>query len=111
MRYDLSTHTNLTDEELIGLAQAGDELAFTELMSRYSRRIWKVITANSRQRRDAEEILMDIWRSVWENISGLRSVESFGGWLHRIAYNACKRYYASDGTIQREMKFRIVMLT
>ena len=95
MRYDLSTHTNLTDEELIGLAQAGDELAFTELMSRYSRRIWKVITANSRQRRDAEEILMDIWRSVWENISGLRSVESFGGWLHRIAYNACKRYYAS----------------
>lgn len=95
MRYDLSTHTNLTDEELIGLAQASDELAFAELMSRYSPRIWKVITANSRQRRDAEEILMDVWKAVWENISGLRSVESFGGWLHRIAYNACKRYYAS----------------
>ena len=95
MRYDLSTHTNLTDEELIGLAQAGDELAFAELMSRYSPRIWKVITANSRQRRDAEEILMDVWRAVWENINGLRSVENFGGWLHRIAYNACKRYYAS----------------
>ena len=94
MRYDLSTHTNLTDEELIGLAQAGDELAFAELMSRYSPRIWKVITANSRQRRDAEEIRMDVWKAVWENISGLRSVESFGGWLHRIAYNACKRYYA-----------------
>ena len=49
MRYDLSTHTILTDEELIGLTQAGDELAFAELMSRYSRRIWKVIIANSRQ--------------------------------------------------------------
>ena len=97
MRYDLSTHTILTDEELIGLAQAGDELAFTELMSRYSRRIWKVIIANSRQPRDAEEILMDVWRAVWENISGLRSVESFGGWVHRIAYNACKRYYAAVG--------------
>ena len=36
MRYDLSTHTLLTDEELIRLAQAGDELAFSELMSRYS---------------------------------------------------------------------------
>ena len=95
MRYDLSTHTTLTDEELIGLAQVGDELAFAELMSRYSRRIWKVIIANSRQPRDAEEILMDVWRTVWENISGLRSVESFGGWVHRIAYNACKRYYAT----------------
>ena len=95
MRYDLSTYTDLTDEELIRFAQVGDESAFTELMSRYSLRIWKVIIANSRQRRDAEEILMDVWRAVWENINGLRSVESFGGWIHRIAYNACKRYYTS----------------
>ena len=81
------------DEELIRLTQAGDELAFTELMSRYSPRIWKVVIANSRQRRDAEEILMDIWRAVWENIGGLRNIESFGGWLRRIAHNACNRYY------------------
>ena len=108
MRYDLSTHTILTDEELIRLAQAGDELAFAELMSRYSPRIWRVIIANSRQPRDAEEILMDVWRAVWENISGLRNVESFGGWVHRIAYNACKRYYAA-AVVQREMTFLIVM--
>ncbi len=95
MQDELSTYTDLTDEELIRLAQTGDESALTELMLRYSPRIWKVIIANSRQRRDAEEILMDVWRSVWENFSGLRNVESFGGWLHRIAYNACKRYYAS----------------
>ena len=95
MRYDSLLHPNLTDEELIRRAQAGDESAFTELMSRYSPLIWKVVIANSRQRRDAEEILMDIWRSVWENINGLRSVERFGGWLKRIAYNACKRYYTS----------------
>ena len=95
MRSELSMHTDLKDEELIQLVQVGDESAFTELMSRYSPRVWKVIIANSRQRRDAEEILMDVWKSVWENISGLRNVESFGGWLHRIAYNACTRYYAS----------------
>ncbi len=103
MRYDLSTHTLLTDEELIRLAQVGDELAFAELMSRYSRHIWKVIIANSRQPRDAEEILMDVWRAVWENISKLRSVESFSGWLRRIAYNACKRYYASAGRSGNEI--------
>ena len=93
MQYDLLTHINLTDEEIIRLTQAGDELAFAELMSRYSPCIEKIVIANSRQHRDAEEILMDIWRAVWENIGGLRSVESFGGWLQRIAYNACKRYY------------------
>ena len=95
MRSDLSMHTDLKDEELIQLVRVGDESAFTELMSRYSPRVWKVVVANSRQRRDAEEILMDIWRAVWENISGLRDVGSFGAWLQRIAYNACTRYYAS----------------
>ena len=88
-------HTDVKDEELIRLVQTGDESAFTALMSRYSPRVWKVVIANSRQRRDAEEILMDIWRAVWENIRGLRNVESFGAWLQRIAYNACTRYYAS----------------
>ena len=111
MRYDLSTYTDLTDEELIDLAQAGDESAFTELMSRYGRRIWKVIIANSRQRRDAEEILMDVWRAVWENISGLRRVESFGGWVHRIAYNACKRYYAAAGRSGNDIPYSYADLT
>ena len=104
-------YTTLKDEELIQLVQTGDESAFTELMSRYSPRIWKVIIANSRQRRDAEEILMDVWKSVWENISGLRSVESFGGWLHRIAYNACKRYYASLHHSTDEMPYSYTDLT
>ena len=111
MRYDLSTHTLLTDEELIRLAQAGDELAFSELMSRYSSRIWRVIIANSRQPRDAEEILMDVWRAVWENISKLRRVESFGGWLRRIAYNACKRYYASAGRSGNDIPYSYADLT
>ena len=111
MRYDLSTHTILTDEELIRLTQAGDELAFAELMSRYNPRIWRVIIANSRQPRDAEEILMDVWRAVWENISKLRSVESFSGWLHRIAYNACKRYYASAGRSGNDIPYSDADLT
>ena len=111
MRSELPRHTDLKDEELIQLVQTGDESAFTELMSRYSPRVWKVIIANSRQRRDAEEILMDVWKSVWENISGLRNVESFGGWLHRIAYNACKRYYTSPHHSTDEMPYSYADLT
>ena len=102
MQYDLESLKRLTDEKLIRLVQNRDEAAFGELMSRYSPRIWRVVIANSRQRRDAEEILMDVWMAVWENIDGLRKIESFGGWLRRIAYNACTRYYASNRRAQRE---------
>lgn len=64
MQDNTPQYPELTDEELINLTQNGDEYAFTELMMRYSQRTWKIIIENSRQRRDAEEILMDTWKVV-----------------------------------------------
>ena len=95
MRYDSSTYTDLTDEELIRRVQSGDEAAFAQLASRHSSRIWQMVVSHSRQIRDAEEIFQDIWVAVWENIGGLREVGSFGAWLRKIAYTTCRRYYAA----------------
>lgn len=95
MQYEITLSSELTDEELIRLTQTSDESAFTELMHRYTSRIWKLIIANSRELSDADEILMDVWRSVWENIDRLHNYQSFGAWIRTIAYNACKRYYSS----------------
>lgn len=96
MNYNIVSPNNLSDIELVHLVQCRDEEAFTELVARYSPRIWYLVMDNSRQRRDAEEILMDIWLTVWQNIIGLRKAESFGAWLRRIAITACNRYYASN---------------
>ncbi len=93
MTNEFLVFSDLADTELIQLVQDRDEAAFAELMTRYTPRIWRVIVANSRHLQDAEEISNDIWMSVWQNITGLRNVDSFGPWLHRIALNACKRYY------------------
>lgn len=95
MHNDLITLNDLIDKELIRLVQNRDEAAFAELISRYSPRVWRIVVAKSRQHRDAEEIRTDIWMAVWENIRGLRKMDSFGAWLRRIAYNACNRYYSS----------------
>ena len=95
MRYDSSTYTDLTDEELIQRVQNGDEAAFAQLAARHSSRIWQLVVFNSRQIRDAEEIFQDIWVAVWENIGGLREVSSFGAWLRKIAWTTCRRYYAA----------------
>ena len=104
-------YPELTDDELINLTQNSDEYAFTELMMRYSQCIWKIVVENSRQRRDAEEILMDTWKSVWENINGLRQAKNFGGWLQRIAYNACKRYYTTASNTKMELLLNEIDLT
>lgn len=103
MHNDLITLNDLTDAELIRLVQDRDEAAFAELMSRYSPRIWRIVVSKSRQHRDAEEIRTDIWMAVWENIGGLRKIDSFGAWLRRIAYNACNRYYSSHRRSREEI--------
>lgn len=95
MQYTSSMYTDLTDEELIELTQNGNEIAFGQLASRHSFRIWQLVVLNSRQTRDAEEIFQDIWIAVWENIGGLRKISSFGAWLQKIAYTACRRYYTT----------------
>ena len=83
----------VTTERLIRQLQKGGDQPLGELMKRYSPRIWPMILAESRNYQDAEDILSRTWVSVWENISDLRDVSSFGGWVRQIAYNACRRYY------------------
>ena len=82
-----------TIENLVRRLQTGDDKSLNELMTHYKSHIWPLILAESRNFRDAEEILQDTWLAVWENINGLRDVSSFGGWLRKIAYNQCRRYY------------------
>ena len=103
MRYDSSTYTDLTDEELIQHVQDGDEAAFAQLAARHSSRIWQLVVFNSRQIRDAEEIFQDIWVAVWENIGGLREVSSFGAWLRKIAWTTCRRYYTAKSHTRGEI--------
>ena len=103
MRYDSSTYTDLTDEELIQRVQDGDEAAFAQLAARYSSRIWQLVVFNSRQIRDAEEIFQDVWVAVWENIGTLREVSSFGAWLRKIAWTTCRRYYAAKSHTRGEI--------
>ncbi len=93
----------LTDQQLIQRVQHRDQEAFTELMKRYTPQIWGVVMSNARQHQDAEEIRTDIWMAVWKNIRDLRDIESFGAWLHRIASNACKRYYTVGRKARNEI--------
>ncbi len=103
MHYESISICEQKDVDLVRLIQARDEAAFKELMSRYNPLIWNILNQNARQHRDAEEILMDIWMIVWENIIGLRNAESFAGWLRRIAFTACRRYYAKRTSQQSEL--------
>jgi len=100
-----------TTEELIRRLQAGDETSLAPLMTRSKHQLWPLILAESRDYRDAEEILQNTWQAVWVNIGGLQKASSFGGWLRKIAYNACRRYYDNAYHSQGERPYEDDALT
>ena len=86
-------NNNIVTTDSIRKLQAGDDKPLGELMEHYKPQIWPLILEKSRSYQDAEDIFNSTWVSVWQNINGLKDVSSFGGWLRKIAYNQCKRYY------------------
>jgi len=77
--------------------QRGDVYAYQELVRRYQKKVFRVISAYVRDPEDAVEVLQDTLLKVYTARSTWESRFSFAGWLYRIAINASiDRYRKSD---------------
>ncbi|MDP9081786.1 MAG: RNA polymerase sigma-70 factor [Bacteroidota bacterium] len=71
----------LNDQELTGLLQQGDECAFTEIYNRYWNRLFSVAANKIKDLDDAEEIVQDIFVSLWKRRSELGVVDTLSSYL------------------------------
>jgi RNA polymerase sigma-70 factor (ECF subfamily) len=77
--------------------QQGDMHAYQELVRRYQKKVFRVISAYVRDPEDAMEVLQDTLLKVYTARSTWEGGFSFAGWLYRIAINASiDRYRKSD---------------
>ncbi len=76
------------DEELVVQAQAGDELAFTELVHRHESRVYTLALKMLRNSADAEDVMQETFISALHGLKAFRAEATFATWLYRIAYNA-----------------------
>ncbi len=76
-----------SDEQLVPLA-AEDETFFGELVRRYETRLRRYIKRiASFPEEEVEEILQDVFLSVWKNIRGFDTNIKFSSWVYRITHN------------------------
>ena len=75
------------DTELVKLAKAKDLLAFEELVSRHSARIYSLLYRLLKNRGDAEDLLQQTFLSAFENLGRFREEASLRTWVTRIATN------------------------
>lgn len=74
--------------ECIRRAQAGDVAAFETLYREHSPRIFALcIRLKGGDRREATELMQDVFVRVWRRLSTFRGDSAFSSWLHRLAVN------------------------
>jgi RNA polymerase sigma-70 factor (ECF subfamily) len=77
-----------TDRELIASFSSGDQASFEELIQRYSAKVFSLATRLTRNAEDAEEVLQDVFVTVFRKIAGFEGKSSFSSWLYRVTVNA-----------------------
>ncbi len=74
-------------DELVRMAQQGEESAFAELVRRYERTVLAVAYARCGQGDTAADLAQEAFVRAWQGLKHLRQPEGFGPWLIGIARN------------------------
>lgn len=75
------------DQELVRLAQKGDDEAFRKLVLLYERRALSLAYSLVGNMSDAEDIVQDAFLKAYRSIGSFRGQSSFYTWLYRIISN------------------------
>jgi RNA polymerase sigma-70 factor, ECF subfamily len=81
---DYATRPNST---LLTLARKGNEEAFTELVRRNSRMIYRISRKVLRNHEDAEDTLQNVLVKVYQRLDGIEESSRFSSWLFRVTFN------------------------
>ena len=77
------------DRSLVLAARSGDEEAFASLARGSADRLFAVVHRILRDVDRAEDAVQQALVSAWRELPGLREVERFEAWLHRLLVHAC----------------------
>jgi len=76
-----------TETELIGRLRHRDAGALEILMQRHGARVYRVALGITRNEADAEEVVQDVFLSLFEKIAAFEERAALGTWLYRVATN------------------------
>lgn len=78
----------ITDATLIQQFRKGSMEAFEELLERYESKIYNLAMRFTRNQEDAEEVLQDVFTTLYQKLDGFKGNSAFSSWLYRIIVNA-----------------------
>jgi RNA polymerase sigma-70 factor (ECF subfamily) len=78
---------NKTDLELIKGIKKGCNDSFQEIVNRYTQKVYNLSMRLTRNIEDAEEVLQDVFVTVYNKIEMFEGKSQFSSWLYRVTAN------------------------
>ncbi|HSP69040.1 MAG TPA: RNA polymerase sigma factor [Bryobacteraceae bacterium] len=82
-----SVPTGFDESALVAQAKAGDQAAFSELVTHYERKIYRLAKNITRNEEDAEDVLQDAFLKAYTHLDNFKGDSKFYTWIVRIAVN------------------------
>jgi RNA polymerase sigma-70 factor (ECF subfamily) len=83
---------NNAEAALVRRCQAGDEMAFREIVERHQSKVFSIIYGIIRHRNDAEDIAQQVFTKVYFSIGSFDLRSSLLTWIYKITVNECYDY-------------------
>jgi RNA polymerase sigma-70 factor (family 1) len=100
----LQSITTYTDQALFNRIAAADEKAFRVLFDRYRQELFGVALKLTKSPSQAEEIVQEVFISIWVSRSLLTAVEKPDAYIYRILYNHIKSYLRKESNRDRILR-------
>jgi RNA polymerase sigma-70 factor (ECF subfamily) len=80
------------DQLLVERVQRGDKQAFDLLVTKYQRKLGRLISRFIRDPAEVEDVTQDAFIKAYRALPGFRGESAFYTWLYRIGINTAKNY-------------------
>jgi len=78
----------VSDQVLVRRFCKGSLEAFEEIVSRYETKVFNLAMRFCRNQEDAEEVIQDVFTTLYQKLPGFEGKSAFSSWLYRIVVNA-----------------------
>ena len=85
------------DQALVERAQGGDQRAFDQLVSKYQRKLGRLLSRFIRDPGEVEDVSQEAFIKAYRALPNFRGDSAFYTWLYRIGINTAKNYLVSQG--------------
>lgn len=85
------------DQVLVERAQGGDKHAFDLLVSKYQRKLGRLLSRFIRDPAEVEDVSQEAFIKAYRALPSFRGDSAFYTWLYRIGINTAKNYLVSQG--------------